>query len=67
MCVFCATIPAALAVGAKVNARQIRMRREAEQRGEPSLEEKLPVGKLTIVAVGTLIAASAVYHSQLNG
>jgi hypothetical protein len=68
MCVFCAAVPATLAVGVNLNARQIRERREAEERGEPSLEKKsVPVGKISLIAAGALVAASVVYHSQFNG
>ena len=68
MCVFCATVPATLAVGANLNAKQLRERRQAEERGETSPEKKnIPVGKVTFIAAGTLLVASAVYHSQFNG
>lgn len=68
MCMFCAAIPATLAVGVNVNAKQIRKRREAEERGETLPETKqAPVGKITVVAAGMLVAASVVYHTQLNG
>lgn len=68
MCMFCAAVPATVAVGANINAKQIRKRREAEQRGETLPEKKLvPVGKITVLAAGVLVAASVVYHTQLNG
>ena len=68
MCVFCAAVPATMAVGASLNAKQRRERREAEERGESSPEKKIiPFGKVTIIAAGTLVVASAVYHSQFNG
>lgn len=68
MCIFCAAVPATLAVGANVNAKQIRERRAAEQHGETVAEKKqVPVGKITILAAGALVAASVVYHTQLNG
>lgn len=68
MCMFCAAIPATLAVGANVNANQLRKRRKAEERGETLREKKqAPLGKITVVAAGALVAASVVYHSQFNG
>ena len=68
MCVFCAAIPTTLAVGANLNAKQLRQNREAEKRGEPSSEKKsIPIGKITLLTAGALVIASVVYHSQFNG
>lgn len=68
MCMFCAAVPATLAVGANLNAKQLRERREADERGEAVPEKKqIPVGKITVLAAGALVAASVVYHTQLNG
>jgi hypothetical protein len=65
---FCAAIPATLAVGANLNAKQIRERRTADERGEALPEKKqFPVGKITVIAAGALVAASVVYHTQFNG
>jgi len=65
---FCAAIPATLAVGANLNAKQIRERRKAEERGETLAKKKqAPVGKITVIAAGALVAASVVYHTQFNG
>jgi hypothetical protein len=68
MCAFCAAIPATLAVGANLNAKQLRQQREAEERGETFAEQKqaLP-GKITLIAAGALVVASIVYHSRFNG
>lgn len=68
MCAFCAAIPATLAVGAKLNADQMRERREAGARASSSPGSKrVPVGKITLLMAGALVAASIVYHSQLSG
>jgi hypothetical protein len=68
MCMFCAAIPATLAVGANVNAKQLRERRAAEERGEKSpKKKKIPVRTGTFIVAGTLVVASAVYHIQFNG
>lgn len=68
MCMFCAAIPATLAVGANLKTKQLRERRETDERGETAPGKKqVPVGKITIIAVGALVTASVVYHSQLNG
>jgi hypothetical protein len=65
---FCAALPATLAVGANANAKQLRARREAEERGEVLPEKKqIPVGKITVIAAGALVAVSVVYHTQFNG
>ena len=68
MCMFCAAIPATLAISANVNAKQIRERRKAEERGETlTVKKQAPVGKITVIATGALVAASVVYHTQFNG
>jgi hypothetical protein len=67
MCVFCAAVPATLAIGAKVNAEQIRERREAEARGaDLSAKKPVPAMKIALVAAGALLVASVVVHSQFN-
>jgi hypothetical protein len=52
MCVFCAAIPAAAAVGAKLNADQLH--KEEAQR--------LPIPKITGLVIGFLMIASTSYH-----
>ncbi len=53
MCIMCAAIPAAAAVGAKLNADQLR---QVESRRKPIL-------KLTAFAIGLLLIASITYHT----
>lgn len=53
MCVFCASIPAAAAVGAKLNV---------DQKDKPE-EKRKPIGKITSIMVGGLFIASIVYHT----
>jgi hypothetical protein len=53
MCMICAAIPATAAVGAKLNADQLR-KEEAR---------RLPVPKITAVVIGLLMIASAIYHT----
>jgi hypothetical protein len=68
MCAFCAAIPTTLAVGANLNAKQLRQKREAEERGEILSEKSsIPVGKITLLTAGALLAASVLYHTQFNG
>lgn len=62
MCVFCAAIPATLAVGVKLDAEQKR------QRGEkPAPRQMVPVKPITAAAVAGLAVASLLYHSQTGG
>lgn len=53
MCMICAAIPAAAAVGAKLNADQL----------QKPVEERKPVSKITGVVIGLLVASSVVYHT----
>lgn len=53
MCMFCAAIPAAAAVGAKMNADQ---NRKAES-------QRLPVSKVTAGVIALLVVCSALYHT----
>ena len=53
MCMFCAAVPAAAAVGAKLNSDQL---------AKPE-EERKPVGKITGIVVALLVAGSVVYHT----
>ena len=55
MCVFCAAIPAAAAVGAKLNADQLH---------KPE-EQRKPIAKITGIVVALLVASSAVYHTLI--
>ena len=53
MCMICAAIPAAAALGARLHASQLQK--------EPS--HRMPIPKITAVAIGTLVIASALYHT----
>ena len=53
MCIFCAAIPAAAAVGAKLNADQLHKERSL----------RLPIPKITALLIGLLVVGSAVYHT----
>ena len=55
MCMICAAIPAAAAVGAKLNADQLH---------KPE-EERRPVSKITGIAIALLVASSVVYHTVI--
>jgi hypothetical protein len=53
MCMICAAIPAAAAVGAKLNADQLK---------NPE-EDRKPVAKVTGVVIVLLVAGSITYHT----
>ena len=53
MCMICAAIPAAAAVGAKLNADQLN---------KPT-QERMPISKITSAAIFMLVIASALYHT----
>jgi hypothetical protein len=55
MCVFCAAIPASAAVGAKLNADQLR---------NPE-EQRKPIAKITGVVVALLVVSSVIYHTVI--
>ena len=68
MCGLCAAIPATLAIGVNLNAKQIRERREAENCGVTKQEkQRIPTGKIALILAGTLVVGSALYHSQFSG
>jgi len=52
MCVFCAAIPATAAIGAKLNADQLRK----------SEAHRFPIPKITGLLIGLLMIAPTVYH-----
>lgn len=66
MCMFCAAIPAALAVGANAQARQNRAEREARARGEKPVRPKMAPKTATALVVAGLAVASIVYHTQIG-
>jgi hypothetical protein len=53
MCMFCAAIPATMAVGAKLNADQLH---------KPE-EERKPVSKITGIVITLLAVSSVIYHT----
>jgi hypothetical protein len=61
---FCAAIPAALAVGAKLDSKQSRRNNTVEATGEPATPAKAPVKAVTAVVVAGLVVASIAYHTQ---
>ena len=61
MCMFCAAIPVTAAVGAKLNADQIRNVKPAAPDGAET--HGRPVLKLTAAAIGLLLIGSITYHT----
>jgi hypothetical protein len=49
----CASIPAAAALGAKLNSDQLSL----------PAEKRRPIGKITGIFIGLLVLASAAYHA----
>ncbi len=53
MCMICAAIPATAAVGAKLNADQLKK----------PVEDRMPISKITGVVIVFLSIASIIYHT----
>lgn len=64
MCMFCTAIPATATAGIALNAKQKRATREALEDGETPKKE-LPIVPLTVLALGSLAAASVAVHTFL--
>jgi len=64
---FCAAIPATLAVGAAVRQKQHQAQQKNEEEGKTPAKPALPAGPATAVIVTGLAIASVVYHTQLGG
>jgi len=59
MCIFCAAIPVAGAVGAKLNADQKRIQVE--------IRPDKPITAITTSVIAVLIVGSVVYHTTMFG
>jgi len=66
MCMFCAGIPAVMAIGTKVNHLENVNQRKSHLDETENARRKLPVKSLTLLAVLGLILASVTYHTQLG-
>jgi hypothetical protein len=67
MCVFCATIPAVMALGVSARSRQNQKMREAEIREAPSYKPVIPAAPVTAAAVVVLVIGSAIVHTRYFG
>jgi hypothetical protein len=63
---FCAAIPATLAVGAAAHQKQHLAQQQSQVLGKKPSKPVLPAGKVCAVMVTGLVAASVVYHTQLG-
>jgi hypothetical protein len=66
MCVFCAAIPATLAIGAKTKSKQRHEAELAKVEGKTLPRKIVPAGTATAVAVTGLAVCSIIYHTHLN-
>ncbi len=64
MCMFCTAIPATATVGIALEAKQKRETRESLERGDTPKKE-FPIKPLTVIAIGSLVAASVATHNFL--
>ena len=67
MCMFCAAIPAALAIGASRHAKQTHTQREAQVRGEAPHRPAIAAGPATLAVVILLLAGSTLVHTKYVG
>jgi hypothetical protein len=64
MCMFCAAIPATLALGAHANSRKRQEDQQAQAGDQPSAAPKVEPKAVTAIVVAGLVVASVVYHTQ---
>jgi protein-S-isoprenylcysteine O-methyltransferase Ste14 len=62
MCIFCAAIPATVAIGTNLNAKQNATRQAAEKEGIAPPAKK-PIAKITLGALVLLAICSVTYHT----
>jgi hypothetical protein len=67
MCMFCAAIPATLAVGAANRQKQYLAKQKEEEDGKPVTKPVIPAGPATAVIVAGLAVASVIYHTHVVG
>jgi len=61
---FCTAIPATATIGIALEAKQKRENKEALERGEEN-KKRIPIKPLTVIAIGSLVAASVATHNFL--
>jgi hypothetical protein len=65
MCVFCAAIPAAGAVGLTLNGKQLEAKREAQAASLEAPRTK-PIMQVTAGVIVLLMVGSVTYHTLAN-
>lgn len=67
MCVFCAAVPATVALGAAAKAKQQQSANpEADVKPLPTWMLALPAERVAAVVIVGLVAGSAVYHTHIG-
>jgi hypothetical protein len=61
---FCAAIPATMALGMSAQANQNRKRKEAKTKGEQEPKPVIPAGPATVAVVLLLVTGSIVVHTH---
>ena len=67
MCIFCAAIPAALAVGVKAQSQQRKQLKSAEEKGIEPPRPMISARAATGIVVAGLAVGSIVYHTGAGG
>ena len=65
MCIFCASIPLAVSVGASLSLKQKEGQDSLSLRNKSKPRVSIPMGKVTASRIVGLIALSLIYHSVL--
>lgn len=67
MCMFCASLPAVMAVGVAAQAQTNEKQRAARDRGETPAPVKVQPIKVALVVAGGVVAAAVAYHAATQG
>lgn len=68
MCMFCAAVPVAGAIGAKLNADQKRAKTgQGSSLAETETKPEKPITAITTGVIAVLLVGSVVYHTSMFG
>lgn len=67
MCLFCAAIPATLAIGANAKVQQDKRDKKTVEASQPTNKFGIRVGLTTSMVVGGLLVSSIIYHTHQGG